>query len=264
MKCDNILKFERIFDYSPIAGVGFAGNIMISINTLLSGNNKLWVDARDTISCDDKSVNSWDVYFNQKYNYKETSNIINSINGYQDVIKYKAKYTHTDDLIIKARSLFYDNFEIKKWILDDVNSYYELNINNKITLACQIRLGDMFKNHNTANINTYENRIKEILIENPEIEQIFLATDDDLAIDYLKDKFTIPIIYQNNIYRESSDDPYKRVFNDRDNHNTNMCKEVLIDIILLGMCKYFLSADVSSVSTVAMVFSKNIEKTYHI
>ena len=262
------LKFVPLFDGYPISGAGMAGNIMIIINELLimNENDRAWVDmgSYKSICYDnlDYTDNAWEYYFTQNEKFND---------GYEILLKpprpamldYKHHYSQFDPIMIKSKELFYNNFKIKDDILEEVNGFYELNLKGKITLGCQIRLGDMAKTHDVTNIDGYWNKILEILEEEPQIEQIFLATDDDEAIDYLAKKTTLPIIYQKNIYRTSSELPYERLNSQRENHGYNLCKEVLVDILLLTKCDYFLRAKLSAVSSVTTVLSENIKKIYN-
>jgi len=262
------LKFVPLFDGYPISGVGMAGNIIIIINELLLMNedDRAWVDmgSYKSICYDnlDYTDNAWEYYFIQNEKF---------IDGHEILLKpprparieYQHVYSQTDLIMLKSKDLFYKHFKIKEDILNEINSYYELNLKNKITLGCQIRLGDMVKTHDVTNIDGYWNKILEILKEEPQIEQIFLATDDDEAIEYLNERSHIPIIYQKNIYRTSSPLPYDRLNSERENHGYNLCREVLVDILLLTKCDYFLRAKLSAVSSVTTILSENIKKIYN-
>jgi hypothetical protein len=264
--CSTIIKFFRVNGGIPFYGVGFAGNIMRVINILLCGYDKVRVDTTNnkTICCNGYDDNSWDNFFNQKYEHQDKAKIINGEVDCGSRLYYKKNYKHNDDIILKAKKLFFSNFTINQNIIDKVDEFYLNNMVNKTTLGVQVRLGDMQKNHNTANVVIYEKRINDILNKHKDIEQIFLATDDDIAVNHLTSKIKIPIIYQKNIYRDSSSNPYRRISDERENHNYRLCEEVLMDILLLGKCEYFIRAHVSSVSNVSIILSDNIKETYNL
>lgn len=262
------LKFVPLFPESPISGVGMAGNMLIVINELLIMNegDKAWVDmgSYKSICYDnlDYTNNAWEYYFTQNEKFVDGKEILLKPPR-PAIINYNHPYSQSDSLILKSKKLFYDNFKVKDDILDEVNQFYETNLKNKTTLGCQIRLGDMVKTHDVPNIDGYWNKILDILKEEPQIEQIFLATDDDEAIEYLTKKTSIPIVYQKNIYRTSSESPNERLNSDRENHGHNLCREVLIDMLLLSKCDYFLRSKISAVSLITTILSENIKKIYN-
>jgi len=261
------LKFVPLFPESPISGVGMAGNMLIVINELLIMNegDRAWVDmgSYKSICYDnlDYTNNAWEYYFTQNEKFVDGKEIL-LMPPRPAIINYNHPYSQNDSLILKSKKLFYNNFKVKDDILNEVNQFYETNLKNKTTLGCQIRLGDMVKTHDVPNIDRYWNKILDILREEPQIEQIFLATDDDEAIEYLSKKTPIPIVYQKNIYRTSSESPYERLNSERENHGHNLCREVLIDMLLLSKCDYFLSSKISAVSLITTILSENIKKIY--
>jgi hypothetical protein len=261
-----ILKFVPFNDSTKFAGVGMAGNIMIILNELLSISNdsSVYVEINDyeNICGSEKDINHWSLYFEQIDRPSE-STIIEIKPPRPNNIDYKTNYNNNDDIMIKSNESFFKHFKLNSKIEDKINKFYDSFIKGVETLSCQIRLGDMVTNHGTSTIDIYLNRIKNILIENPTIKQIFLATDDENAITYLQENLEIPILYQTDVYRTSSNNPFERVYNERENHNYNLCEEVIIDIFLLGKCDYFLRADVSSVSIVATAFADKITRMYY-
>lgn len=262
------LKFVPLHNYTDFAGVGMAGNLLMVTNELLllNENDSVRVDMSNikTICSDDtKNENYWENYILQKQEFQEYINI--ELKPPRPVRLIYDKYYALDDTIMtESKIAFYKHFSFKEDLLKEVNMFYDENIFNKITLGCQIRLGDMLTHNNIANIKPYWDKLLQILKEKPEIEQIFIATDDEIAINYLKSNSKIPIIYLNNVYRTSSLDPWARLKNDRKKHNYNLCKEVLIDILLLTKCDYFLRAQVSSVSLMSTILAEKIKKIYYI
>jgi len=274
---DYILTFEKIDKDNLIAGVGTAGNIWIVLNALYNQNDlsdyRLFVDmeknktinSESEIICD--TMNSWEYYFTQ--NDRPISNFIelDSVN-IPSKIKYEKRYTHNDQISLRLNELFWSHFTLRPKISKEVNDFLEKKFQNKITLGSQIRLTDMTNtpNHNVKKFDDYVIKIKSILLKNPEIQQVFLATDDETIIEKLKQTINVPVIYQENIYRATKDkedlDPYDRYNHSRSHHRYLLGKEVIIDVLLLANCDYILKADVSCVSQLAVFFSKKIKKTF--
>jgi len=257
------IKFVKLFPELPIAGVGMAGNIMMVINELLgfTDGDNVWVDMGSIPTICGETNSNWGDYFNQ-IDYPETSTIIELKPPRPYRIIYNTKYGLDDAVMVKSKELFYKHFNIKKDILDEINDFYESKIKSVETLACQIRLGDMQKTNNTSTVDVYLDRIKEILKEKPSIQQLFVATDDDVAINYLKEHLEMPMVYMENAHRTSSGEVYERLNSEREDHGLNLCKEVIKDIILLGKCDYFLRAEISSVSVVATMLSERVKELY--
>lgn len=260
------LKFVPFDSKRPHAGVGMAGNLLIISNELLrlKDNDMVRVDmGQYKTICSEKphnNENAWEYYFEQTLKFTDSVDVILKPPRPRILI-YDKYYSQNDKIMLEAKRLFYKHFSFKDVILNDVNNFYNENIKGKVTLGCQIRLGDML-NNNVVNVNKYWDKIKLILKEKPYIEQIFIASDDNKSIDFLKDKSNIPILHLNDIYRTSSLDPTYRLKNERKNHEYNLCKEVLVDILLLTKCDYFLRSQVSSVSLMSTLLSENIKQIY--
>ena len=171
------------------------------------------------------------------------------------------------DNFIELRNKFYKNFQIKDYVKSIVNEFYDSNIKGKNTLGIQVRLTDYTHGvHNFPGVEKYIDRIKEILIDNPEIEQIFVATDDSKVISILEKNFNIPIIFWDGMFRADdknlhliSDD---RLYGDRELHRYKLGIEWIQEIFTLANCDYLLKADVSSVSIIASILAENIKQVY--
>jgi hypothetical protein len=167
---------------------------------------------------------------------------------------------------IELKEKFYNSFKLKTYLKELLDDYYEKNIKNKVTLGVQVRLTDMKHYHNVSPVEAYIEKINQILIEHPEIEQIFLATDDSLAIKKIQDSIKIPIIYYEDMFRANEQNPhlhpYDRFMDARENHKYKLGVECIQEIFTLAKCDYLLKADVSSVSIIASILSENIKLVY--
>lgn len=269
------LTFVKINTTSPFAGAGFAGNIMNVMNALLHipKTSKLWIDmeTNDTINTDETikfTKNCWEYYFDQMT--KPTKPTINSTNMQtkRKILYNTKKYTHTTPIIKQAKNLFYKNFTIKPNITNEVQHFYNKHFDKQNILGVQIRLTDMAHYHKVAGLKKYINKIKNI-IQQQQIDKIFIATDDEKVFKQIENEINIPVLYQKHICRATIEAPllksYERYYKtDREGHRYLLGKEVLIDILLLSKCKYFLKADISSVSLLALIFSTNIQHAYNV
>jgi len=148
----------------------------------------------------------------------------------------------------------------------EINEFVDKYITGKSTLGVQIRLTDMASNHNVKKFDAYVDKVNKILKSNKKINQIFLATDDETIIQEFQQKVSVPVIFLPDIYRATKDkpdlNPYDRYEYIRPNHRYLLGKEVILDVFILASCDYILKADISSVSQLAVIFSKSIKKTY--
>lgn len=271
------LEFIKITPSHEFAGVGFAGNIFITLNALthLNEGDKLFVDMEtNECVCTEKNVtlhdtnNSWEYYFEQiSVEPNENINTMNSLISAnihyedRDFFMYPEKF-------VELKNKFYDSFKLKPYLVKLLNDYYDENMNGKITLGVQVRLTDMKHYHNVSPVSNYINKINQILIERPEIEQIFLATDDSEVIDILKENIKLPIIYYKDMFRADASNPhlhpYDRFKADRELHRYKLGIECIQEIFTLSKCDYLLKADVSSVSIIASILAENIKQVYRL
>jgi hypothetical protein len=208
--------------------------------------------------------NCWEYYFDQ-YNVKDNFTILNSLQT--GGLSYNDNHMFMNpNNFIELKNKFYASFKLKKDILETTNDFYEKKIKDKITLGVQIRLTDMKHHLHVYGLDTYISKINEILIDNPNIEQIFVATDDNVVIDGLKSNLKIPIIYYENMFRADKDNlhlnPYDRYNSTRPRHMYMLGLECLYEILALTKCDYFLKAHISAVSSTAVILSENIKKVY--
>jgi hypothetical protein len=269
------LEFVKISSQHLFAGVGFGGNIFIVLNALtnISDDDLLIVDM-ETNECvcsqpdlkDFNTNNCWEYYFEQE-----------KIDSNEQFIKTNSKalgkigYANGDDFLypenfINIKNKFYKSFHLKPYIIERLDDFYFKNLQNKITLGVQIRLTDMIKHHKVSGLDTYIKKIKEILTIHPEIEQVFVSTDDNNSIDVLKKSIDKRVIYYEDMFRADSSNPhtnpYDRYNSLREYHKYKLALEGILEIFTLSKCDYMLKADVSALSMVASILSENIKKVY--
>jgi hypothetical protein len=269
-----VLEFNKISNNHKFAGVGFAGNIFIVLNALteINDNQKLFVDMKKNqcvcTESDDfiyNTKNCWEYYFNQNEYPKNVKRIFDSVTC--GTMSYNDQNLFINsERFINLKNKFFNSFSLKDNIKSEVDNFYDINLKNKKTLGIQIRLTDMKHFNNVSGLDNYINTIKKILNDNKEIEQLFISTDDINAIEKIKNLFDIPVLYHKNFYRadniKKNLDPYERHDYIRQHHNYTLSKECLVEVLTLTKCNYFLKADVSALSMVAIILSERIEKVY--
>lgn len=269
------LQFIKISPEHKFAGVGFAGNIFITLNALMhiGKEDKLVVDMEtNECACTEKDLilhntkNCWEYYFDQSSFMREPD-----VTTFNSLLPARINYNNREEFLdpknyIELKDRFFNSFSIKEDIKKEIEEYYLNNIKNKKTLGVQVRLTDMKHYHSVAPVDLYVNKIKEILLNEPDFQQIFLATDDALAIQHIKKNINMPIITHENMFRATSDNPhlhpYDRFEDTRPLHRYKLGVECMKEIFTLAKCDALLKADVSSISIVACILSENIKKVY--
>jgi len=272
------LEFVKISPQHEFAGVGFAGNIFITLGALSFVNDcdRLHVDMETnecvcTVNTDTQlhnTDNSWEYYFDQITinDGDEVTHMNSLVSGGGLSYNDTNSFMNPDDYIT-LKDKFFNNFKIKGYINDEINKFYTDKLEGKITLGVQIRLTDYTHGgHNFPPFESYVNRIKEILLENPEIEQIFLATDDGKVIPRLKEVLDIPVIHWEDMFRADEVNlhlnPYERFKSSRDLHRYVVGIECMKEIFTLTKCDYLLKAYTSSMSILGVILSENIKQVY--
>jgi len=263
-----------------VIGLGYAGNLLLICQAIcnnLNSNEKLhidWFSKGNSIvydklySNDTQIINSFEYYFHQNLN---KSTITRSFYKKCEKLPYSKCNSLNSNLYIFIKKEFYKNFTLKKNIQDEIDVFYNINFNKKNVLGIQIRLTDMVHYHNVPGIEYYIKKAVTI-INSKKIETIFIATDSEVAIDKFKETFSnINICYQKNIMRSKKEkdsiQPQDRInyennmVNNRKYHNYLNGKEVLMDILLLSKCDYFLRSH-SSVSDTAIILNENIKELF--
>lgn len=269
------LKFIKISPQHEFAGVGFAGNIFITLNALTHTtiNDKMYVDMEtNECVCTENNFNlfdtknCWEYYFEQ---IEKTS--LSNVIEFDSLISANINYEDRDmfmypENFVDLKNKFYNSFKLKSYLKDLIDDYYLNNIKDKITLGVQVRLTDMKHYHNVSPLESYIKKIKDVLRFHPEIEQIFLATDDGKIIERLISEINIPIIFYKDMFRADENNlhlhPYDRFVSERKNHKYMLGVECIQEIFTLSKCDFLLKADVSSVSIIASILSENIKKVY--
>jgi hypothetical protein len=270
-----IFKFANLTHESHISGVGAMGNVHIICNTAYNHKDcNIYVDGKSCppsifedpeYMADHNITNPWECFFTNK-NTKggEVLDLTTENQGYTHMDYKYAKVTHHHESVNTLRNLFFKNFGIQPYILDEVNKFYKENLTPN-TLGIHWRKTDM-KNAETSTYESLIDKVSEIT-QNKTIDTIFIASEDHKAIEVLKQNFNINIVFTDCSRTTDSvklDTPFDRYDGKRKYHVYLTTKEVLIDTLLLSKCKYFIRAHISAVSDCALVLDrdKNIKQTF--
>ena len=200
--------------------------------------------------------NSWEYFFQQPDDYN-----LDSLDEFDEIIISDNCDWVGDKYIIYPKSFIggkeqnlsdYDKdyFKYLKFKLDLKEKFelaYNEKLQNKVTLGVLCRGTDYVKMRPEGHPvqPTAEEMIvktKEILKKNPEIEQIYLATEDASVSQKFYECFGDLIVRNDQyLYKQEDVDILAYVKTNRENHSYNTGVEYLTSLYLLSKCKYFIA-----------------------
>lgn len=251
-------------------GGGIFSTFVVAIQSILKQVNDL--EKIDNIYIEFDKERS----LNTKHNYHLNDNVYNFafdqnadnisivVHGevYSDHI-----YQNLGDLIntenLAKIQLIVSKLKLKNKILDKINS--EINEN---TLGVHIRITDMIALHDNymAHIRTkdsYVSKINQIILQNNNVDKIFIASDNDILLSELKKQF--PNIISNTVSNRF-DAVYDHSGSYMDYQYNQMSNEKFwidsfVEMYSLSKCGYLLYST-SNLSHSSLFFSKTIDKIY--
>ena len=222
-----------------------------------------WGDNRFTVG----DENALDYIFNQNFPEKFDEVISSPVNLWSENVK---KYFTTNPSseaqnIQEFNNLFWSRFKINNKLELKLNYLRKIK-NNKKTLSVHIRRSDIlcenyflpYIKFDVNNFEYYFNKINEECIIGG-YEKIFLCSEDENIVNYLKNKFNDDIIFFQNIKRVSHDiinsssslDP---IYNQE---KETILLDIMSDVIFASECDGFLGTVFSGVSIFIEIFNNN-------
>lgn len=165
----------------------------------------------------------------------------------------------------KAHTLIKKNI-IKSDIMERINKQIQdFNISDN-TLGVHFRLTDMNKYHSNAyGYMSYEDfltKIKEVLTIHPNIQNIFIASDNHDSIKKLKqDLKDVKINYIKECIRENNETSEFYEFQLNNLTNEQFIVDSFIDMYLLSKCGYFIHR-ISGFAACSIIYSDSIKEIY--
>lgn len=267
------LQFVKISDAHLFAGVGFGGNIFSVLNALTNiPDEDILVVDMETNECvctqpdleDFDTKNCWEYFFEQNsISEGEVCNITNNL--VPGKINYGSDFSNFEDYV-QLKEQFYKSFKLKQYVLELLEDFYKKNLQGKTTLGVQVRLTDMKKHNHVHGLDSYIKKINEIIESYPDVEQIFVSTDDNDVINVLQNSISKKIVYYEDMFRADNSNPhinpYDRYNSERQYHKYKLALEGVLEIFTLTKCDYLLKAHVSAFSMVSSILSENIKRVF--
>jgi hypothetical protein len=265
------------FDNPQDSG-GFFSNYFSVLSTIgICVDNDLipYVDASNTWfnpTCDfennnvkDLSINPWNWWFEQSL---DSPNNVYGVKIFREYISHDPSIFNTQPNLKSFREIAEDYFKIQNHILEEENLLYETYFKNKTTLGILARGTEMLLYHPEypkVQLQSWPEVIETYLKANPDINNIFLVSDDNEIIDTIISKFPYTF-YLKDFFRKTNQSkemidnkymPWWLISPTNDpNHRKRLGEECLIQAKLLSRCKYFLGT-YSGISNAVQFFNND-------
>ena len=203
-----------------------------------------------------KNLNAWNYYFKNLNNYS-LNEVYNSKNVLITNDKFFHFFSYNIEKDLELIKLLNSKIVINKYMKTCFEKLSKKFINKKI-LGIHFR-GTSYKRSAghplPATINQMYKMTEKLLEEN-DIDNIFLVTEEQNYLNFFKKKYGNKLIYLKSSYRSNKNDAFK--IYPRNLHRYKLGREAIIETMLLSSCEYFvyLCSNISSAS-IAYNIKKN-------
>jgi hypothetical protein len=157
-----------------------------------------------------------------------------------------------------AKSLFDKYLTVDPEILAEVERFCSDHFKGKKALGVHYRGTDKAGEAPLVASEQFLRRIKAVLGERPDLELIFLSTDDEKIIRYLLDSdLPIPVLYREDAVRSHDGDQFHRK---REVSKSVVNRDAIINMLILSRCARLLKT-ASILSDCSVIFNPDIEVT---
>lgn len=215
--------------------------------------------------------NAWEYYFKQNVElsvddiYQKENVVIPSMyirpQKYADILKGNARE--------QLQELYRRTFTLQDTIKEKAQEEYERlfsKVQGKV-MGCVYR-GTDYQSIKPANhyiqpeLHTFVELCKKYK-EQWGCTHVFVATEDDEALDYFKEQFQEGLLYTNQLrYRNTGDKFLAEIHNNRENDEYLRGEEYLIAILMLAECDYLLSARNGALNAALILKDTDYEDMY--
>jgi len=273
-------------------GYGFFSNYRLCLEQLIlhyeSGSKDIpyinwskttWVEGFDPFESQicESNVNPFDFWFDQLIpNLSDT--IINCTNGARpDIIHHAKHYFDEPEQLKRQQEVDKLYIKPKQYLIDKINEIYDNELSGHTVLGVMIRGSeynqktvniDGFNLYGNHDISYYIEEIQKILDIHPEIDKLYLVSDEIDYINKLYDKFPSSYFIPN-VFRRTDEtmeyifkvQHWMNVSKKREDHNKLLGEETIIQTKLLGKCDY-LFGRLSGVLLSGVLWNEKLKNIY--
>ena len=205
----------------------------------------------------DEMRNSSTIIHSRKDNIMLAKNLNVKQDGYTKSENYLEQMARISSKYIRLQP------RIREWIEKEQEKNIFFAVQGNI-LGVHIRGTDFKRNYNghpvAVSLDEYEEEVDNLL-NCKKYEKIFLATDDENAIEQFERKFSGKVIFYKGVIRSKGDETVMKSESDRENHHFKLGLEVLRDMYTLAQCDGLI-AGLSQVSFAARIQKMAMGKQY--
>ena len=155
-----------------------------------------------------------------------------------------------------AKGLFDKYFSFNSIILEEVDSFCNKWFSGKQVLGVHYRGSDKATEAPVVSLDSLSNHIVEILKNNPEINLIFVSSDEKKTIQYLSDlHLPAPVVFREDIIRSEDGEQIHLM---KQNSKSVINRDAMVNCLLLSRCDYLLK-NASLLSDCSVIFNPKLK-----
>lgn len=222
------------------------------ISHCLQNNDKWFINwGTETPYYDaNNGTNSWEYFFQQTHPYEQSNNIVSD---YIDLVMLKSSFRETMNYI-------YTNYFLLNAKTQTLLEPHITRFNKTDILGLHIRRTDKFligmygttQKSAPVDLKHFKDEIDKI---HKDYEYIFLATDCDIAKNYIKSEYGSKVIFNRDCFRSSDTNSIHHKHKNISGYKKGL--DVLIDVYLLSKCKHLIRSS-SNASITALYLNLDL------
>ena len=225
------------------------------ISQCVANNEEWFVNWGKETPYFDASVgeNVWEYFFQQTHSFKTIGKVVGD---YSDLVKMKPTFRETMNFLYT--NYFILNSKLRNLLDPHFSFFKEKNI-----LGVHIRRTDKFligmygttQKTSPVDLKLFKKEIDSI---QSNYEYIFLATDCNLAKEYIKEQYGSKVIFNRDAFRSSTTESIHHFYKNISGYRKGL--DILTDVFLLSKCKHLIRSS-SNASVTALYINLDLPQT---
>jgi len=198
-------------------------------------------------------------YFQELFSYKNLSiSVLNTLKftAIRDTSELAWKNYDKKLSLSIAKDLFDKYFSFNPLILNEVDSFSDRWFSNKQVLGIHYRGSDKITEAPGVTLEALRDRVVEMLQNDPSIHLIFVSSDEEKAVHYLKNlDLPVPVIYREDAIRSENG---AQIHLQKQNSKSVINRDAMVNCLLLSRCDYLLKT-ASLLSDCSVIFNPKLK-----
>ncbi|MBA3721521.1 MAG: hypothetical protein H0W88_03875 [Parachlamydiaceae bacterium] len=202
-----------------------------------------------------RGSNWWEYFFEPIcLGNQNAPNYIFSVHQYIKLAGYGFRLSRNE-----ASAIIEKYIRLKPHIQEEVNKYVNDNFHKKYVIGVHYRGTDKCTENKLVPYEQFCNKVRDVIAESPMIKKrklvIFVATDEEDFLNYIKKNIPLEIVY--NDFKRSNDNTSLHHGEHHYENNYEKGREALLDCLILSRCDYLIKT-ASSLSHMSANFNPKI------